>query len=115
MSFGRPYILKTSGAIHDGWLLIRIKCESLLQDFLFYILGSSNIQAQFKQAATGGVVLNLNSELVRHVKIPLPQVSEQERIILNLEQESEMISSNNKLISLYDKKIKERIAKVWGE
>jgi type I restriction enzyme S subunit len=25
MSFGRPYIMKTKGAIHDGWLLMRAK------------------------------------------------------------------------------------------
>jgi restriction endonuclease S subunit len=115
MSFGRPYILKTSGAIHDGWLLIRIKTESLLQDFLYYILASSNIQDQFKQVATGGVVLNLNSELVRNVRIPIPSISIQKEIVEILEEESKTIASNKKLISVYEQKIKDRIAKVWGE
>ena len=28
MSFGKPYIVKTKGAIHDGWLLMREKIEN---------------------------------------------------------------------------------------
>ena len=28
MSFGRPYIVKTKGAIHDGWLLMREKLDN---------------------------------------------------------------------------------------
>ena len=35
MSFGRPYIVKIDGAIHDGWLLIRIKnIKKLYSNFL---------------------------------------------------------------------------------
>ncbi|MDP3002765.1 MAG: N-6 DNA methylase [Bacteroidales bacterium] len=115
MSFGRPYILKISGAIHDGWLLIRIKNESLDQDYLYYILGSSSTQSQFKQGATGGVVLNLNSELVRKVKIPLPSVETQRRIADTMEQETDLVESNKHLIKIFEQKIKDRIGKVWGE
>src|SRR5262245_14536722 len=41
MSFGRPYIMKTSGCIHDGWLVIR-KNENVDTDFLYYSLSSNN-------------------------------------------------------------------------
>ncbi len=115
MSFGRPYILKTTGAIHDGWLLIRIKNETLDQDYLYNILGSPYVQSQFRQAATGGVVLNLNSELVRKVKIPLPPVEIQRNIADKLEQEFRMVEVNAQLIKIFEQKIKDRIAKVWGK
>lgn len=115
MSFGRPYILKTSGAIHDGWLLLRIKDETLDQDYLYNILGSELVQAQFRKAATGGVVLNLNSELVRKVKIPLPPVEIQRSIADKLEQEYNMVDTNVQLCKVFEQKIKDRIAKVWGE
>lgn len=115
MSFGRPYILKIGGAIHDGWLLIRIKEVSLNQDYLYYILGSSYTQSQFKQAATGGVVLNLNSELVRKVKIPLPSIDLQRKIADRMAQESDLVESNKILMRIFEQKIKDRIAKVWGE
>ena len=34
MSFGRPYILKVDGCIHDGWLVISQTNEVFYQDFL---------------------------------------------------------------------------------
>lgn len=46
MSFGRPYIMKTSGCIHDGWLSISNFEETYISDFLYYILSSSCIQRQ---------------------------------------------------------------------
>ena len=39
MSFGRPYIMRTSGCIHDGWLVLTDYAGSLAQDYLYYLLG----------------------------------------------------------------------------
>ena len=85
MSFGRPYILKISGAIHDGWLFLHINnTGELLQDFLYYTLGTTQTKIQFEKAASGGVVRNLNSDLVRKVKIPLPPLETQRKIVEKL-------------------------------
>lgn len=72
MSFGRPYIMATEGCIHDGWLLLREDGRRITKDFLYWVLSSEHVYRQFKRAATGGVVNNLNSQLVRDVEIPLP-------------------------------------------
>src|SRR5690606_3553621 len=44
MSFGRPYILKIDGAIHDGWVSISEFQDELNSDYLFYYLSSSSVQ-----------------------------------------------------------------------
>lgn len=88
MSFGRPYILKTSGAIHDGWLLLRLKNKSISPDFLYYTLGSPDTKFQFEKSATGGIVKNLNSELVKKTEIPLPPLPVQKRIVSTLEKQT---------------------------
>lgn len=72
MSFGRPYIIKTTGCIHDGWLLFRPKIKDFNQDFFHSILSSELIYRLFKKATIGGVVENLNINLVKKIKIPLP-------------------------------------------
>ncbi|MFR0783008.1 MAG: restriction endonuclease subunit S [Coprococcus sp.] len=41
MSFGRPYILRTNGCIHDGWLVIGGIEIAFHQDYLYYMLSSS--------------------------------------------------------------------------
>jgi type I restriction enzyme S subunit len=80
MSFGRPYILQTSGCIHDGWLVLRYDAELLTEDYLYHVLSSDFVYAQFSRMAVGAVVKNLNSEVVKQVVIPLPSLSEQKHI-----------------------------------
>ena len=85
MSFGRPYILKTSGCIHDGWLVIK-QCTAYNQDFLYYLLSSSAVFSQFVSLAKGSTVKNLKSETVRQVILPLPPtLAEQQRIVNRIE------------------------------
>ena len=101
MSFGRPYIMATDGCIHDGWLLLRDHSEKLDQDFLYNILGSLQVFAQFEQAATGGVVNNLNSELVRRVKIPLPPLEIQKEIVAEIEDYQKVINGARAILDNY--------------
>lgn len=80
MSFGRPYILKTSGCIHDGWLVLSPKSNDVFPDFFYYLLGSDTLYREFARRAAGAVVKNLNTALVKQVQIPLPPLPEQKRI-----------------------------------
>lgn len=115
MSFGRPYIMKIEGYIHDGWLLLKYNKEILIQDYLYYILGSSIVYKQFKNKATGGVVNNLNKELVSQVEIPLPPIEVQVEIVRELEQFQSEIDTKNQEIHNLNVKIQDRINKIWGE
>ena len=72
MSFGKPYILGVDGCIHDGWLVIHDDSNTFNKNFLYYYLGSPTIYSEFKRLAVGGVVNNLNSNLVRGVKVAIP-------------------------------------------
>lgn len=80
MSFGRPYIMKTEGCIHDGWLVLRDSEGELDQDFLYYLLGSRFMYEKFSKLAAGSTVQNLNSALVSSVEIPVPPMSLQRKI-----------------------------------
>ncbi len=80
MSFGRPYIMRTTGCIHDGWLLLRKKDNSITEDYLYTVLSSSFIYEFFKRATIGGVVENLSIDLVKEIKIPIPSLNVQKDI-----------------------------------
>ena len=80
MSFGRPYISKIDGCIHDGWLVLAMKKQNVDQDYFYHLLGSREIYAEFERLAAGATVKNLNSELVKGVRVPLPPLPEQRRI-----------------------------------
>lgn len=81
MSFGRPYIMKTDGCIHDGWLSISEFEDSFSADFLYYLLSSRSVQSEFSQKASSGTVQNLNAEIVKSIYLPVPPHDVQERIV----------------------------------
>ncbi len=77
MSFGRPYIMRTTGCIHDGWLVLSEYQDSFDKDFLYLLLGSQFVYRQFDRLAAGSTVRNLNIDLVSSVRVPVPPLQVQ--------------------------------------
>ena len=98
MSYGRPFILKIDGYIHDGWFVIRKYEENFNKEFLCQLLGSDFVQLQYKKVAAGGVVENISSELVNSVKVKVLSLKEQEKI-------ANFLSNIDKKISLTEEKL----------
>ena len=93
MSFGRPYILKTRGCIHDGWLVLANQYQCYSVDFLYYLLSSTFAYNQFCGVVSGAVVKNLNSDKVAAALFPLPPIEEQKRIVLKIEETIPLIEN----------------------
>ena len=80
MSFGRPYILKIDGCVHDGWLIISEYDNNYLPDFLYHLLNSTSVQQEMaKRASFGGAVQNLNADIVKALVLPVPPLDVQKR------------------------------------
>ena len=77
MSFGRPYIMRTSGYIHDGWLVLSPRESNVVPDYFHSLLGSWALYTEFSQRASGATVKNLNIGLVRSVVVPVPPEAKQ--------------------------------------
>ena len=86
MSFGRPYILKTDGCIHDGWLVLADNFNCFIVDYLYYLLSSPYAYYQFCGTVSGAVVKNLNSDKVAESLFPVPPLNEQHRIVAKIEE-----------------------------
>ena len=80
MSFGRPYILKTDGCIHDGWLVIGDVENVFDQDFLYCMLSSSAMYNALSSLAVGSTVKNLKSDSVKTLIVLIPPIEEQKAI-----------------------------------
>ena len=90
MSFGKPYILKTDGCIHDGWLVLSPKDERMSADFFYSLFSTKALYREFSKRAAGAVVKNLNTKLVKQVSIPVPPLDLQHRfaaIVESVEQQ----------------------------
>lgn len=91
MSFGRPYIMRTTGCIHDGWLVLSNYQGTFDQDFLYLLLGSNFVYQQFNRLAAGSTVRNLNIDLASSVLVPAPLLEAQIAMAAELDQLSEEI------------------------
>lgn len=115
MSFGHPYILKIDGCIHDGWLVLRDEKELFDKRFLYYYLSSKTTYEKFKSMAVGGVVNNLNSEMVRKVEVPILSKDEQSDIADILDKLKKVIDSRKEELFLLDELIKARFVEMFGD
>ena len=97
MSFGRPYIMQINGCIHDGWLLIRDENKLFDLEYLLQLLSSDYMFNQYKALAAGGVVNNLNSELVQSTIALIPSLPEQKAL-------GSFFSKIDNLITLHQRK-----------
>ena len=58
---------------------------------------------------------NINIEILKTVKIPLPPLATQQAIAAEIETEQALVASNRELISRFEKKIQATLARIWGE
>ena len=115
MSFGRPYILKIDGCIHDGWLVLRDNGGVFDKRFLYYYLSSPSTYQKFKNMAVGGVVNNLNSDMVRGVTVPIPKMEDQIEIVQTLDNVSNLIFLRKQQLAKLDELVKARFIELFGD
>lgn len=115
MSFGRPYILRTSGCIHDGWLVLRYDRERLSEDYLYHALSSDAVYAQFVKMASGAVVKNLNSEVVKAVEVLLPPLPEQRRIAAILDKADALRTKRREALAQLDRLAQSFFLEMFGD
>jgi len=103
MSFGKPYIMKTQGYIHDGWFVLRLP-KNIDTEFFWYLLASPYTMHQFISLAAGAIVKNISGDLVKKTILPIPPLKTQQSIVQKLDALS---AETKKLEAIYQQKIKD--------
>jgi len=81
------------------------------EHFLFYLL--CEVDAKNITAEQNYPSLRLSE--IKNIRIPLPPLEIQQKIVAEIEEEEKLIDANKALIYLHEQKIKAKIAAVWGE
>lgn len=110
---GLPTILSIDACIHDGFVGFRSLSKKIVPEFFYFVLLHNKI-FNYGQSI-GAVFKNLNTEQIKEFKIPLPTIEIQKQIVSQIEEEQKLVDSNKKLIELFEKKVADKIAEVWGE
>jgi len=115
-SIGRSavYELEREANVNQHVTILRTKPE-LKSNFLMQYLISPVMQSQIMAVQSGASRQALNYTQIRRLKIPLPDLAVQKQIVAEIEEEQALVQANRQLITCFEQKIKDRIARVWGE
>jgi len=104
------------GIINQALLKLTPNKEVALPFYLKHMLESDIIQNRYFRNTNGAAIQNVASvKVLKDLRIPLPPLSVQKNIASQIEVEQEIVNANKKLIAIYEQKIKDKIAEVWGE
>ncbi|MBM4305476.1 MAG: restriction endonuclease subunit M/S [Deltaproteobacteria bacterium] len=87
--------------------------EQLDYRYLFFILNDR--QEEIKRGCNGSTFDSINRSQIEEIKIPLPPLEVQRRIVEEIEVERELAEANRKLIKIYEQKIQTKLSEIWGE
>ncbi|RLC38377.1 MAG: restriction endonuclease subunit M/S, partial [Candidatus Nealsonbacteria bacterium] len=83
--------------------------------FVYFQLFSDYLQEQMINRMGKGSYPSINQKDVQELKIFYPPLDIQQKIVLQINNERKIINANKELITIFEKKIKDKIADVWGE
>ncbi len=108
---GSIHITKPKSWVTDNGLYV----TNFLKDIEIKFLAQILIQLNLNKYAKVGGQPSISQKTIKSLKIPLPPLEVQKQIVAKIEEERKLVEANKKLIEIFEQKIKDRIAKVWGE
>ncbi len=99
VSLGQVKFLGMDGCIHDGWLYLD-DFKNFDRGFMYYIL--IGLTGYFHSQSSGAAIQNINTDILRDTKIPLPPLPIQQKIAAILSAYDDLIENNLRRIRLLE-------------
>lgn len=109
---GTCAILEIDACIHDGFVGFRNVTKSFIIEFLYLYLTS--IKEKNNSLSVGAVFKNLKTEQIDQFQIPVVPIEIQREIVSRINEEMTIVGQNKRLIDIFQQKIKDTVADVWG-
>jgi restriction endonuclease S subunit len=84
-------------------------------NFVYLFLCTEGVYNYVEEKSRSLMQPNLSVVDLKKLPIPLPSIDIQTEVVAKIGIEQDIINSNKQLIQIFEQKIKDRIAKVWGE
>lgn len=108
---GAVHITESKSWITDNGLYVTSFLREVELSFLAQLLTQLNLN---RFAKVGGQP-SISQKTVTELSVALPSLETQRQIVAQIEKEKELVNANKQLIEIFEQKINDRIAKVWGE
>lgn len=108
---GASYITSPKSWVTDNALMVTDFLTEINMDYLMIMLN----QLDLHQYAKVGGQPSISQGTVYERFIPLPKLEIQNTMVNEIKEEISIIEQNKRLIEIFQQKIKDKIAEVWGE
>jgi len=109
-TLGFPIFLGVEGCIHDGWLYFKSIKANVDKQYLYYCL--ITFVKSFNSFSYGAAIQNINTDILRNTKIPLPPLPIQRKIAAILSAYDDLIENNSRRVTILEK-IAEELYREW--
>ncbi len=105
---------KADFVVLSSLAIIRPNVSLISPEFLCYILQSDYALTQAINLKGGVAIKRVVLKDLKTIKIPKLSIDEQVEIVRKIDEEMALVTSNKRLIEIFEQKIKDKINEVWG-
>jgi type I restriction enzyme M protein len=87
--------------------------NELMPEFLYYQLMAK--YQDIRNITGDNQRSGLNMPIIRGIRIFLPDINIQQKIVHRITEELKLVNANKELITIFEQKIRDRITRIWGE
>lgn len=84
-------------------------------DMFFLMQFFSSQREKYLNMRVGARQRNLTKQFISDLKIAMPPLETQQQIVEQIKEEMDIVEQNKRLIAIFEQKIADKIAEVWGE
>ena len=94
----------------------RLNQERILPEYAIIYMKSVKFISDARKFAQRAVnQASIKTSDLRQLNIPTPSIEKQAEIVEKISEEMSIVEQNKRLIEIFQQKIKDKIAEVWGE
>jgi restriction endonuclease S subunit len=115
---GRTGVFLLDGEYAFASYLVRLSLDTERVEPLFMnaMMNTPEFQQGIKGFASRAIgQANISASSLAAYKIPLPPLAMQRRIVEEMEAERGLVEANRKLVEVFEKKIRAKLAEIWGQ
>ncbi|MEK7497383.1 MAG: N-6 DNA methylase [Patescibacteria group bacterium] len=96
-----------------GFAVLTPKSNEADGRYLYYAAGTATILDQMTSRMQRGAYPSVNQNDIENLLVPTPPVEVQKNIADEIYEEEEIVKANQKLVEIYEEKIKSKISEIW--
>jgi type I restriction enzyme M protein len=112
-NLNKVYYSEIEGICSTDIFVLESKKDIEPKFYSYYFL-SQRFNDEVLKGIKGAQLPRVGYEYFSALIIPKPPLETQRQIVSQIEQEQELVNSSKQLIEIFEQKIKDRIARVWG-